>query len=188
MITPVYQVEVNTGYTSYTTALEYDKAAEPYRGVGIGIRDWDSEAAEGKEDYSQYLRLVESTHIAQASDLVLYCELGFNFQVKQKLEVNIDPSKVFEEIAQKQEVSLKGPEVGNTYNSKVDVHMPGNMLGSYNQVMLLEDACSDALQTQISSGWRIIAACPQSDQRRPDYILGRYNENYEIEDSAARGK
>jgi hypothetical protein len=40
--------------------------------------------------------------------------------------------------------------------------------------MLLSDACSDALQNELDNGWRIIAACPQPDQRRPDYSLGRF--------------
>lgn len=26
---------------------------------------------------------------------------------------------------------------------------------------------------ELDAGWRILAVCPQPDQRRPDYILGR---------------
>ncbi len=62
-----------------------------------------------------------------------------------------------------------------TYNTKCDVHMPGQALSMYNDTQLMEDACTGALQEQLNKGWRIIAACPQPDQRRPDYILGRFN-------------
>lgn len=61
------------------------------------------------------------------------------------------------------------------YNTVCEVHMPGQALSTYNDVMLLEDACTDALQTAMDIGWRIISACPQPNQRRPDYILGRFN-------------
>jgi hypothetical protein len=70
--------------------------------------------------------------------------------------------------------------VGNAqYNEKVEVYTPGMGLMLFNRVMLLNDACSDALQTELDNGWRIIAACPQPDQRRPDYIMGRYDKDDE---------
>ena len=60
------------------------------------------------------------------------------------------------------------------FNEHCEVHLPGNLLATYNETLLLEDACTDALQDALNSGWRIVAVCPQS-QRRPDYILGRFN-------------
>jgi len=69
-------------------------------------------------------------------------------------------------------------DIGNgdhVYNEKCEVHMPGMALATYNETLLMEDACSDALQDCLNSGWRIIAACPQPNSRRPDYILGRFN-------------
>lgn len=74
------------------------------------------------------------------------------------------------------------------YNSKVDVHMPGNALMSFNETMLLEDSCTDSLQDILNQGWRITCACPQPAQRRPDYILGRWNADLQTSGpSAARG-
>jgi len=77
------------------------------------------------------------------------------------------------------------------YNEKVEVHTPGMGLMLFNSVMLAGDACSDQLQTHLDEGWKIIAACPQPDQRRPDYILGRYDpsraEKAGISTSAERG-
>jgi hypothetical protein len=77
------------------------------------------------------------------------------------------------------------PEVqGAMYNERVEVHTPGMGLMLFNRVMLLQDACSDALQSEMDNGWRIVAACPQPDQRRPDYILGRYDPAYALESGA----
>lgn len=59
-----------------------------------------------------------------------------------------------------------------TFNEKCGVpNYDGTML-RINQVMLLENCCSDELQETIAQGWRIIAVSPQPDQRRPDYIMG----------------
>lgn len=72
------------------------------------------------------------------------------------------------------------PSAERAYNEKCTVHMPGQALATYNEVMLLEDSCSDELQRQLDNGWRIITACPQPDARRPDYILGRFNEKRDL--------
>lgn len=78
----------------------------------------------------------------------------------------------------------------NHFNEKVEVYTPGMGLMLFNRTMLLQDGCSDALQTELDNGWRIIAACPQPDQRRPDYILGRYQPDDEpgAMRSALRGR
>jgi hypothetical protein len=76
------------------------------------------------------------------------------------------------------------------YNERVEVYTPGMGLMLFNRTMLLSDACSDALQSELDNGWRIIAACPQPDQRRPDYILGRFEPDDEpgAGRSARRGR
>lgn len=60
------------------------------------------------------------------------------------------------------------------FNTRTQSHLTGNTLSSYNSMRLLEDCCTDALQSALDEGWRIVACCPQ-EARRPDYILGRYN-------------
>lgn len=74
-------------------------------------------------------------------------------------------------------------------NKLVHVHMPGQALATYNEVQLLENVCTDALQQSLDDGWRVIAACPQPDARRPDYILGRYRPDRDSSSShhASRG-
>lgn len=81
------------------------------------------------------------------------------------------------------------PDVQSNYNEKVEVYTPGAGLMLFNSTMLLEDSCSDDLQTALDQGWRIIAACPQPNARRPDYIMGRYDpEHKPANTSAKRGR
>lgn len=61
----------------------------------------------------------------------------------------------------------------NQYNSRCDVHVPNLGLLMMNKVELLSDACTDDLQAHLDRGWRILAICPQPNQRRPDYIIGK---------------
>lgn len=60
------------------------------------------------------------------------------------------------------------------HEGPVAVMVPGNGLLEINDVTMLENACTDVLMAKLDEGWRIIAVCPQPDQRRPDYILGRH--------------
>lgn len=109
---------------------------------------------------------------------------GFNVKVKSKYEadtVNKDFGHM-QDLAQKIIDKLAVLDAGipaMDWNHKCDIHMPGLGLMTINQTMLLEDSCTDALQDAIDQGWRIIAACPQPDKRRPDYILGRYNPEHQ---------
>lgn len=77
----------------------------------------------------------------------------------------------------------------NTFNERTNVHIGGGLLASYNELLLRENVCTDALQGNLNDGWRIIAVCVQPDQRRPDYILGRYNPDLNVCDAgeAKRG-
>lgn len=61
-------------------------------------------------------------------------------------------------------------------NTKIDVHTPGNVLLAVNEVDYFLNYCTEELQERLDEGWRILAICPQRDQRRPDYIMGRRRE------------
>lgn len=78
-------------------------------------------------------------------------------------------------VQKKFEDALKMFDSHVEFNQKCDVHISNMALMSVNEVALIEDGCTDKLQGALNNGWRIIAACPQPDSRRPDYILGRYN-------------
>lgn len=58
-------------------------------------------------------------------------------------------------------------------NQKVNVAVPGFGLMMMTKVQVLYDQCTDNLQGYLDEGWRILAICPQPDQRRPDYIIGK---------------
>lgn len=60
-----------------------------------------------------------------------------------------------------------------SWNEKCQAPVPGSSLVHIDRLMLCESPCTDALQGYLDAGWRIIAACPQPDSRRPDYILGK---------------
>jgi hypothetical protein len=69
-------------------------------------------------------------------------------------------------------VSSSVEAIGKRFNEKCQQEQPGPNLLNVNETLLMEDACTNALQENLENGWRIIAVCPQP-QRRPDYVLGR---------------
>lgn len=118
---------------------------------------------------------------------------GHEVKVKRSIEVRGHPMDQVNDTMSKfnlmAERLLAMPAMERSLNQVCEVHMPGQALATYNEVQLLQDACSDGLQDSLDEGWRILAACPQPDQRRPDYILGRYNPERSCTDSgASRGR
>lgn len=83
-------------------------------------------------------------------------------------------------------VSGEQHAVGESFNTRCGQIQPHIGLWNMNETLLLEDSCTDALQDYLNQGWRMIAIQPQPNQRRPDYILGRYNINYDRPDGAYR--
>lgn len=61
------------------------------------------------------------------------------------------------------------------FNAKCHVSVPGLGLLLLNEVQVEKDCCTDRLNDLLRDGWRIVAVCPQPDQRRPDYVIGRVN-------------
>lgn len=55
----------------------------------------------------------------------------------------------------------------------MQVSVAGLGLLAVREAKVLEDLCTDELNEQLQEGWRILAVCPQPDQRRPDYVLGK---------------
>lgn len=142
-----------------------------------------------KEVY-QHWKIVENLNadaiMCTGEQLVELLVAGIDFKVKQEVAIQVDDiNKTFNFVADK---PYDGANINNnTYNNRCDVHMPGNMLASYNEVQLIEDSCTDRLQGSLAQGWRMIAVCPQPDQRRPDYIMGRWNPDMDPATSAKRG-
>lgn len=55
----------------------------------------------------------------------------------------------------------------------INIAIPNVGLMAINELLLVEDACTNMLQSYLDEGWRILAICPPNGVRRPDYILGR---------------
>lgn len=64
------------------------------------------------------------------------------------------------------------------FNHPCQQVQPGAWVNNVNRMMLVEDSCTDAIQGYLDEGWRILAIQPQPDQRRPDYILGRFDPDH----------
>jgi hypothetical protein len=57
----------------------------------------------------------------------------------------------------------------------LNIAISGTPLHTINTVKVLTDCCTNTLDDMLRGGWRILAVCPQPEQRRPDYVLGRTN-------------
>lgn len=58
------------------------------------------------------------------------------------------------------------------FNERVNVAIPGLGLLAMRYVRVVTNYCTEELQRELDAGWKLLAICPQPDQRRPDYILG----------------
>ena len=63
--------------------------------------------------------------------------------------------------------------VEQVYNKRCNVHVPGLGLLLIEETYVETDACTELIDKKLEEGWRILAVCPQPDQRRPDYVMGR---------------
>ena len=177
----LFNVEILECYTWGDSVEKFNELQCKFKGVSfLTLADFDPD-----ESHTQYV--ISERELVLSKEQIL--ELAINnikTKVKQKIVVDVDITKQLIELAEKPIKLIQENNEGATYNSKCEVHMPGHSLSMYNETLLLEDSCTDILQSSLNSGWRIIAACPQPDNRRPDYILGRFNPNFEADGSAER--
>lgn len=105
-------------------------------------------------------------------------------------QLNSMSAKTLEQLRQAESMmKLNADDLGTFFNNRCNQHQPTVGLWNFNETMLLENSCTDQLQDYLDDGWRIIAVSPQPDQRRPDYILARFNINRDFnkKDGALRG-
>lgn len=182
----VYNIVISGGsYYNYDDYVKAHKRLAPVAEI-IGATVLPILPKPEEEDkYAHYTIFEGNSFVVNKETLLELTIANATFEVKGQVKVAVNIQEAFEEVENRQVNIMEG--TSTVYNNKCDVHMPGNMLAMYNDVLLLEDSCSDALQSALVQGWRIIAACPQPDKRRPDYILGRWNPDKDNrEDSAAR--
>lgn len=58
----------------------------------------------------------------------------------------------------------------------VNVTIPSAGLFAVKKLEVLENECTDRVQTYLDRGWRIVAVCPPNDTRRPTYVMGHMEE------------
>lgn len=161
-------------YAKYSKDIaEFNSICES---LGIGFNLEKDEEKEGG-----YYSTTTPSIIVDAAQLIGLMRANYHVTIDSTYEIKTTDAylKNVAEAAERILAKLANVDAGlfpeKTYNEKCDVHVPGIGLLAINRTMLLEDACTDQLNTALANGWRIIAACPQPDQRRPDYILGKYD-------------
>lgn len=130
----------------------------------------------------------------QLVDLMLFApKCNYEYKIKKSIHQSSGASEDLIKSLQKIEDKFENINKINknlldnmNWNQKVNVHVGGGLIATYNELMLKEDTCTDELQETLNKGYRIIAVCVQPDQRRPDYILGRYNPNFDSDNIAKR--
>lgn len=149
-------------------AVKRQETIEAMESIGIDSKHMPKGWLESSHDF-----MVTET---QLTDLVVW---GYRFKVVQQADYGIDNAALTQRIsaiAQRLEQVSRGyMHESDTFNDRCGVHVPGNVLSMYNETMLLENCCTDVLQDALDKNWRVMACCPQTDGRRPDYVLARYN-------------
>lgn len=142
-----------------------------------------------KNDYWDNLSLAEAIlqhpkNVQPKSRSVVITQLEFEqcynwVEIKQFLD--IEPSAQIQAIDLNKLAKAIGDQIlgatgSNLFNQKLEIHQPNMPLFTYNDFTYITDCCTERLmEDYISKGYRVVAVCPQPDQRRPDYILGKYN-------------
>lgn len=149
-------------------------------------------------EYNRYKRppegdlvYVESgNHLVDLNTFVINCR--FPFRIEKALQPEVPTienlNSMLAQIEQKFVSINKAMDnfKNQQFNEKVNVHVGGGLIVTYNELKLLEDSCTDILQSSLNEGWRVIAVCVQPNQRRPDYVLGRYNSDLDVHENALR--
>lgn len=160
----------------------------------VSLESWSAARYYGQNivicDVEQLAEILCSTHKFSEFKESPTSEGAASFSVS-KVELFYDRERVEDKMValiERMELAALRLESGNPdrnpenpgWNSKTNSPLSGFHLHNANDLLLLEDCCTDSLQSYLDEGWRIIAVTTQ-EQRRPDYILARYNNTYNCE-------
>lgn len=181
----VYKIVINESFGyGEVTQESYDEIFKKFSGIDFCQLNPPADIV-GKSSYS--VKMLSSDVSIIDEEKILKLSLNnINFTVVEKIDLSIDITDQLVALAEKPIKLIQEPVGDQYYNSKCEVHMPGMAMAMYNEMLLLEDCCTDVLQSKLNGGWRIISACPQPDQRRPDYIMGRFNPDFDGDRDAKR--
>ena len=160
----------------------------------------DESKSKKVDDYYRYDKLKDKdwVFVEQSNNLVdleyfaLNCRFPFEIEkcIKTEEPTVSNLSSMINQIEEKFSFIDKQLDIfkNQQFNQKVNVHVGGGLIVTYNDLKLMEDICTDMLQNELNDGWRIIAVCVQPEQRRPDYILGRFNPEKDCCETSAKRK
>ena len=124
-----------------------------------------------------FVQVEQSNHMVDLLQFATKC--SYPYRIVKSINNTGSPDNIHSVLYALEEKTTKLQQVvaslDLTFNEKCNVHIGGGLLVTFNDFMLQEDCCTDTLQEKVNNGWRIVACCVQADQRRPDYVLGRYN-------------
>jgi len=175
----LYQVTLGSTYNSSANEDEFLKEQQKYKDLGFELTKYNPDST-----YQYMVENASSIVVLNKDQLVAYTIAGISMTDIKEIVTSVDVAEYLPKLADKN--MPVGVANHNEYNTLCEVHMPGQALSMYNDMKLLEDSCSDVLQEALNEGWRIVAACPQPNQRRPDYILGRFDPRHNGEKYAKR--
>ncbi len=148
------------------------------------VNDWY--IRERPQNYLDWVLIKQHNHLVDLEWFALNCNYPFYIEksIKSQEPTIQNIQSILNKIEEKIQKIDKTIDImtQQTFNQKVNVHVGGGLIVTYNDLCLKEDCCTDALQAELNNGWRIIAVCVQPDQRRPDYVLGRYNPELDVYD------
>ncbi|MFV0518445.1 MAG: hypothetical protein ACK5MV_13715 [Aminipila sp.] len=165
---------------------EYDKEKEEFYTIDKdGKREAHTEYyLFGRiENLEELIEVEQYNQLVDLNDFAVNCKYPYSITscVKNEEPSISNINAILAEIEKKTQNLLRLSEnMKASFNEKVSVHMGGGLITTYNELLLKEDVCTDELQQELNNGWRILGVCVQPDQRRPDYILGRYNPNLDV--------
>lgn len=144
---------------------------------------FDAVLAEKNSDYklvvpSEYYRITSND--SYIVDLEKFTAEYPNLEITMKgiskaiSNQDLDMIEEMNKIANKIDEAKNRFEKVVEFNQQCNVHIPNLGLLNVNKLAYATDYCTEMLQERLLQGWRLIAVCPQPDQRRPDYILGMH--------------
>lgn len=152
----VFLIKIRASYDSYDNNV---KLAEKLAAF------FPDRTISGPDEGYAYYDPIPDTLIVTSDEVAALClaEIPFRIESSKQLDFTTLSKEPIQTVPRE-----------TYYNTRVNVHASNSALMIYNEVMLLTDSCTDRLQEHLNMGWRMVAVCVQPDQRRPDYILGRY--------------
>lgn len=183
----LYRISEYEYYSDELEDKEIDGTTEKVlKGTNKKVQSWSIYERPSKDILQErWVELSSDDHLVNLLEFAPKCKYPYRIiRTVAGESANINNQLLNDKLAKIEDKLLKFADAldhatDNTYNETCYVHTGGGLLVSLNETTLCEDCCTDNLQRHLNEGWRVIACCVQPNQRRPDYILGRYNPTFQ---------